>query len=110
TWPGAWGRRAAFSSHYSGREYLPSLETIRKQVDGPVGPIMTDISKGGQLIPPTVTDRHAKNDVGGRIDVNKGWTLRIPEPSETRGNFAKLTDNQHTLASMNIASSEGVSH
>ena len=31
-------------------------------------------------MPPAVTDRHAENDVGGRIDMTKEWRLTIPDP------------------------------
>jgi len=93
-WPGPWGRRSAFVSRYSGIEYLPSLQQIRL----PAGPVnetsATDFAKTGLSVAPSVTDRHAKTDVGGRLDVSKGWTLRIPGPSETRKSYAKLANNQ----------------
>lgn len=107
-WPGAWGQRAAFSSRYSGREYIPSLDVIRKPSEEIEDVAVIDFAKTGLSVAPAVTDRHAKTDVGGRLDVNKGWTLRIPEPSETRGNFAKLTDIQHAPVAAPKTGSEGV--
>lgn len=107
-WPGAWGQRAAFSSRYSGREYIPSLDLIRKPSEEIEDAAVIDFAKTGLSVPPAVTDRHAKTDVGGRLDVNKGWTLRIPAPSETRGNFAKLTNIQHAPAPAAKTGSEGV--
>ena len=40
------------------------------------------------------TDRRAPQDVGGRLDVTKGWTLSIPAPDETRGTYAAAIDRQ----------------
>lgn len=107
TWPGAWGRRAAFNSRYSGSEYLPSLAMIQKPAEPFEEPVELNFAATGLSVPPAVTDRHAETDVGGRLDVNKGWTLRIPQPSETRGSFAKLTDNQHKVASAERTVSDG---
>ena len=36
----------------------------------------------------------APQDVGGRLDVTKGWTLSIPAPDETRGTYAAAIDRQ----------------
>ncbi len=106
-WPGAWGQRAAFGSRYSGHEYLPSLETIRKPEEPFDGPDSVDFAKTGLSVPPAITDRHAATDVGGRLDVNKGWKLRIPEPSETRGSFSALRDDQQAASRPGQAASEG---
>ena len=85
TWPGAWGRSNAFSAHYAGNEsiYTPRL-------DAPAG----EIAAALPLSPPDPTDRRAPEDVGGRLDVPKGWTLTIPSPEETRGRFAGIVDRQ----------------
>jgi spore germination cell wall hydrolase CwlJ-like protein len=106
-WPGGWGRRAAFTSRYTGSEYLPSLEMIRKPAEPFQEPDAVNFAKTGLSVPPAVTDRHAETDVGGRLDVNKGWTLRIPKPSETRESFAKLRDNQHAPSPAGRTVSEG---
>ena len=106
-WPGAWGRRAAFTSRYSGSEYLPSLAMIRKPAEPFEEPGAVNFAETGLSVPPAVTDRHAETDVGGRLDVNKGWKLRIPQPSETRGSFAALRDNQHALSPVGRTVPEG---
>lgn len=106
-WPGSWGRRAAFSSRYSGQEYLPSLQMIRNPAAPLEEPDAVNFAETGLSVPPAVTDRHAETDVGGRLDVNKGWTLRIPKPSESRGSFAKLTDNQLAPSPTGGAGAEG---
>jgi hypothetical protein len=41
-----------------------------------------------------VVERRAANDVGGRLDVSKGWTLSIPAPSETRGSLSQMLSTQ----------------
>ena len=106
-WPGAWGRRAAFTSRYSGSEYLPSLAMIREPAEPFEEPDAVNFVETGLSVPPAVTDRHAETDVGGRLDVNKGWKLRIPKPSETRGSFATLRDNQHAASPVGRTVPEG---
>lgn len=108
-WPGTWGRRSAFSSRYSGIEYLPSLQQIRLPADTINETSAIDFAKTGLSVAPSVTDRHAKTDVGGRLDVSKGWTLRIPGPSETRSRYAELASDQmgSTPTSESIAEAGG---
>lgn len=77
-WPGAWGRRDAFTGRYIGepqdplalRPPAPSDETEAEAAIA-AGPI-TD----GTVL------KRAPNDVGGLLDTSKGWTLNIPLPSE----------------------------
>jgi spore germination cell wall hydrolase CwlJ-like protein len=107
-WPGSWGRRAAFSSRYIGSEYLPSLQMIREPAEPLEDWDAVDFAKTGLSVLPSVTDRHAKTDVGGRLDINKGWTLRIPDPSETSRNLSALTDGQLAPAPSGKAGSKGV--
>jgi hypothetical protein len=38
--------------------------------------------------------RAAENDVGGRLDISKGWTLKIPDPTQTRSASAAVTQRQ----------------
>jgi hypothetical protein len=94
SWPGAWGRRAAFSSRYAGGEFVPPLSAIGiAQSEADMGQV-PDFASTGLSVPPSIKDRHAETDVGGRLDVSKGWILKIPDPSETRGSFGKLTSRQ----------------
>jgi len=85
TWPGAWGRSGAFSAHYAGNE---AIYTPR------VGAAPAEMAAALALPPTDPTDRRAPEDVGGRLDVTKGWTLTIPSPEETRGGFARIVDRQ----------------
>jgi len=84
-WPGAAGRTAAFTSRYAGLE-------------GVYNPLIPTTAAAGtalaQTIAPDPTDRRAPEDVGGRLDVTKGWTLSIPAPSESRGAYAAALGRQ----------------
>jgi spore germination cell wall hydrolase CwlJ-like protein len=91
-WPGNWGRPGAFSDGYSGKEFIPALSTLANINAGKTGiegePGIGEQSAGEQAVagpaalPADPTDRRAENDVGGRMDVSKGWKLTIPAPSE----------------------------
>ncbi|CDO38268.1 MULTISPECIES: cell wall hydrolase [Novosphingobium] len=79
---GKWGQRALFTSAYSGVERIPVLD-----YDGLRARLLAASQQGhepapvpGLTVPPAVTDRHAANDVGGRIDTTKQWRLSIPDP------------------------------
>ncbi|WP_338465538.1 cell wall hydrolase [Novosphingobium sp. ZN18A2] len=80
---GSWGRRAMFDARYSGSEHIPQIDyaALRQRLFASAGGMEED----KQLVPgltvtPKVTDRHAENDVGGRLDVTKQWRLSIPDP------------------------------
>lgn len=88
-WPGSWGMPAAFSGRYAGLEALPALELPVAQPDVPA-----EVAAILARMPP---ERHAENDVGGRLDVTKGWSLSIPAPDETRSAFAAATSGQAGL-------------
>ena len=82
-WPGAWGRTAAFNSAYSGREsnFVPVVDDAAE--DPRLDPVASD-----------PTDRRAPEDVGGRLDVTKGWTLSIPTPADSRARMAGVVARQ----------------
>ena len=74
-WPGAWGTKRAFTARYAGGEAIgsgPEPLAVETEVAEPALPMQAP------------DDRRAPNDVGGRLDVSKGWTLSIPDPRETR--------------------------
>jgi spore germination cell wall hydrolase CwlJ-like protein len=76
-WPGSWGLKRAFTGRYAGGE---------KPGSGSV-PATEELAVAAELALPVQApdDRRAPNDVGGRLDTSKGWTLSIPDPRETRG-------------------------
>jgi spore germination cell wall hydrolase CwlJ-like protein len=96
-WPGAWGQTGAFNGRYAGTELIAQ-------------PVFADpaaASVGTPIPPVDPTDRRAPEDVGGRLDVTKGWTLSIPLPSETGGRFADAMRSQEDTGSHASASGTG---
>ena len=75
---GSSGTAGAFSSRYSGFESIPRLNllALRERLETESMEQFTP----GLTVTPHVTDRHAENDVGGRLDVTKEWRLSIPDP------------------------------
>lgn len=83
-WPGGWGRQTAFSSRYAG------IEAMFNPLAAQQG---EDVAQPSAM-PADPTDRRAPEDVGGRLDITKGWTLSIPAPAESGGRFAATLDRQ----------------
>ena len=81
-WPGTWGRTGAFTGRYAGSE----------GVYPPAGAAAEAFAIALPTHDPT--DRRAPEDVGGRLDVTKGWTLSIPSPAESRARFAGVLGRQ----------------
>ena len=91
-WPGAWGQRAAFSGRYVGEPLDPLA--LRPPLRAPLQPgspeqlaTLAEVEAG----PPVA---RAPNDVGGLLDVSKGWTLKIPGPDEIGAATAKALAEQ----------------
>jgi hypothetical protein len=97
-WPGSWGRPGAFTGRYVGgeRAFDRSL-LIRVSNDTPAATA------------PDPTDRHAPNDVGGRLDPTIGWKLSDPAPATSA--MAAVLSGQGTAAtttaSAPVQNSEG---
>lgn len=85
---GNWGMAGAFSGRYAGTERIPALDfaALRDRalsdgltIDGlPLA--AADAYVPGLTVTPDVKDRHAANDVGGRIDMTKKWRPSLPDP------------------------------
>ncbi len=80
---GTWGRPGFFGGVYSAHEVIPALDFSRLRArllasheDVPEAVQFTP----GLTVAPAATDRHAENDVGGRIDMTREWRLSIPDP------------------------------
>jgi hypothetical protein len=93
-WPGAWGQRAAFSGRYIGepQDPLALRPALRDTVqpDAPDSPLT--LAEAG---PPIA---RAENDVGGLLDVSKGWTLQIPGPADVSSATARALAEQRAKA------------
>jgi spore germination cell wall hydrolase CwlJ-like protein len=88
---GGAGRAGSFNARYAGLEHIPALnkallETrlaeVGEEVLLPVEQIVP-----GLTVTPHVTDRHAENDVGGRLDTTKEWRLTIPDPVQASSRY-----------------------
>lgn len=99
-WPGKWGMPSAFTASYSGVEGIPALTNLAAMdneglvVEQMTVDQQTEALARSKLAPELVPMRAAENDVGGRLDISKGWTLKIPDPRETRGASAAVTQRQ----------------
>lgn len=80
-WPGSWGLKRAFTGRYSRIEQLPGITLAAMVADMP-----------DKVALPA--ERRAPTDLGGRLDTSKGWTLSIPDPTETRDSFSRLKASQ----------------
>lgn len=98
-WPGSWGKPKAFSDAYAGAEWIPAFSQLYQ------GSVAAVVALPGEAIaapgvppPRDPTDHRADNDVGGRVDVTKGWVPNIPDPTQSRSRFDSLTSQQGAAA------------
>lgn len=95
-WPGSWGKPAAFSDGYAGAEWIPAFSQLYKG-NAATADMVEDLGLTPVAAAPRdPTDRRADNDVGGRVDVTKGWTPNIPDPTQSKSSFDALTAQQGT--------------
>ena len=90
-WPGQSGRRAAFAQHYGGEPHDPAALRPSRYLGKPVQAEEVVMAKLAPAGPPI---NRAENDVGGYLDTSKGWTLSIPDPTDTRGASERIVAQQ----------------
>lgn len=97
---GNWGNSGAFTSRWTGREAIPSLDMMRlrnalnSDLDQELlAPSVEDFVPG-LTVTKHVADRHAEADVGGRIDTTKEWRLSIPDPVAASSGYRELVKGQ----------------
>ncbi|MEO5972316.1 MAG: cell wall hydrolase [Sphingomicrobium sp.] len=91
-WPGAWGQRGAFTGRYVGEPQDPlSLRPALRQAQ-----IATLDGQAAGFVQSGPPIARAPNDVGGLLDVSKGWTLNIPDPTDTGKAAARAMAAQET--------------
>jgi hypothetical protein len=93
-WPGGWGQRAAFTGRYIGepQDPLALRPPLRPAIEpGLAGQSLTLAQAG----PPIA---RAENDVGGLLDVSKGWTVHIPGPDEVAAATSRALAEQRAKA------------
>jgi spore germination cell wall hydrolase CwlJ-like protein len=95
-WPGAWGQPGAFSGRYIGEPRDPA--SMRPAVN--LAQLTTE--DGEPVVAGPITDGtqlgRAPNDVGGLLDISKGWTLTIPLPAETASASQRIAESQQAPA------------
>jgi spore germination cell wall hydrolase CwlJ-like protein len=97
-WPGGWGRPAAFRDAYVGKESIPAFETLFN-----INAVQDlEITDAEMAVPVQrdPTDHRSDNDVGGRVDVTKGWTPSIPDPTKGQSRYSALTGEQNAQADL----------
>ncbi|MBB4642147.1 cell wall hydrolase [Rhizorhapis suberifaciens] len=91
-WPGGWGMPRAFGQSYSGIETVPLFNAAVQAepvIDYPAVAALPE--------------RRAQDDVGGRIDISKGWKPNIPAPSHTSSALTKVYAAQSVTSAEVIA-------
>ena len=91
---GGMGRPAAFRGRYAGFEQIPALDVLALRARLAEG--LPAETTPGLTVVPHVTDRHAANDVGGRIDTTKTWRLEIPDPVAASSRYRSLAPDEPT--------------
>ena len=105
--PGRVGSEAAFRDSWTGVERIPQLDFVRlrAELDARLDktaeqPLETFVP--GLTVTPHAADRHAPNDVGGRIDTTTTWRLSIPDPAELSNGYQKTISSQSTGAAESV--------
>lgn len=98
--PGRAGEPRAFNAPWARYERVPQINWAR--IENALADADADFAGQeleaqwvpGLTVAPTKTDRHALNDVGGRIDTTKQWRLTIPDPTEMEGSYRSTLQEQ----------------
>jgi hypothetical protein len=102
-WPGKWGTPGAFSGSHSGVESIPTilpraLLAMRSKEPGIALPGSLEAEAqafaAARLPANLMPESRAENDVGGRLDVSKGWSASIPEPEDTYHSSREIARQQ----------------
>ncbi len=100
--PGSAGEPRAFRANWARSERIPQINWGRIELalaesngdaEFELEPL-EDTWTPGLTVAPAKTDRHALNDVGGRIDTTKEWRLTIPDPTEMEGSYRSTLAEQ----------------
>jgi hypothetical protein len=105
--PGRIGSADVFTGRWSGIERIPALdyERLRRAA---AAELQVETPAEVELVPnltvtPDVKDRHAENDVGGRLDTNTGWRLSIPDPVQLSASYRSAVSGQGDEASVPLS-------
>lgn len=105
---GTWGTARAFNGQYTGLERIPALnlDALQQRLIDDGGLIAQPDFVPGLTVSAHVTDRHAANDVGGRIDTTKEWRLTIPDPINASSRYRQSV-GQNSIATEVLAGPAG---
>jgi hypothetical protein len=109
-WPGGWGMPGAFSGQYAGNEAIPALlprALLAKRNASSTSDTQSQNFAQSRLPANLVPISHADTDIGGRLDVSKGWEASIPEPEETH--LASSLIARQQAGEYDVSSKTGVS-
>lgn len=93
---GSLGGARAFSARYNAAESIPSSRMADISLAGGPDPV-TGRYENGLTVAPDVKDRHASNDIGGRLDTTKGWKLELPKAGKYRQLIARHDGHGSTV-------------
>lgn len=111
--PGSLGSARSFLARWSGRETLPQIDFARLQAKlaaqavGNAEPV--EVFVPGTTVKRDVKDRHAANDVGGRLDTTKNWRLSIPNPVPLRADYSDVAGSPEQRPGRSAGQIEGQS-
>lgn len=100
--PGYWGSSNAFNRRWSGHESIPVLDfdllRLRLAANEELAEPEPEFVPGLTVVA-DVKDRHAVQDVGGRIDMTRTWRPRVPDPVNASSRYhATLADQGANIA------------
>lgn len=82
------------------------LASQTSRVDVPLG--AEGLCTPGLTVARAVFDRHAPQDVGGRLDVTKAWRPTIPDPVNGNTHYRNLTGDKPSSSPATASNSENV--
>lgn len=91
-WPGGWGMPRAFGQTYSGIETVPLFDAAAQAEPAIDYPAVA-----------ALPERRADADIGGRIDISKGWKPNIPALSHSSSALSKIYAAQSVTSAEVIA-------
>ncbi len=91
------GRSSFLTARWSGKEAIPALDMDRLRgklaARHQAEPVQQFVE--GLTVTHSEADRHARNDVGGRIDTTKQWRLTIPDPVSASQTYRQTVEGQN---------------
>ncbi|GMN03940.1 cell wall hydrolase [Erythrobacter sp. MTPC3] len=109
--PGRAGEPRAFAANWSQTERIPQINWARFSSALPPEETVIPVEETwvpGLTVAPDTADRHAKTDVGGRIDTTKEWRLSIPDPVTTESRYKAAQNAQKAAEPTTIVLDEAV--